>query len=270
MLGKIIKHEFKSTYRIFVPIYIGLAFLILASCLFIQLLEDYNSSLLSIISGFGIILLILGIIFVFISPYIFLSMRFYKTTATREAYLTFTVPAEIHQILLGKFIVSIAWILITILLACFSIAALCVAAGANIDDIIRFICNIFTGDAKLMVLQIFSLLLSCALSVLQIFAAISLGQLVRDHRVIASLAFYAALYTAQQIVAIVFLLPVMITEMSKDSIPAEINTFSTSLSTQYSGPVMSVLILSIVLSVVFSVVFFFLSNFTLKKKLNLL
>ena len=51
MLGKLIKHEFKSTYRIFVPIYIGLALLIAAACLFIELLKHYNSAPLTIISG---------------------------------------------------------------------------------------------------------------------------------------------------------------------------------------------------------------------------
>lgn len=262
MLGKIIKHEFKSTYRIFIPIYIGLALLISAGCLFIQLLKHYNSTPLTIISGFGIILLVFGIIFVFISPYIFLSMRFYKTTATREAYLTFTVPAETHQILLGKFIVSFAWTVATMILAYFSIVILITAGGANLKDIFSFV---FDADMELMAIQIFSLLLSCALSILQIFTAISLGQLVRDHRVIASLAFYAALYTVQQIVGIVVLLPFMITEMSKD-----MYSFSVSAGTQTGDTPVSIFLLSMIISVVFSVAYFFLAKYVLKKKLNLL
>lgn len=266
MLGKIMKHEFKSTYRIFVPIYIGLALLISAGCLFIQLLKHYDSTPLTIISGFGIILLVFGIIFVFISPYIFLSMRFYKTTATREAYLTFTIPAETHQILLGKFIVSFAWTLVTLILTYFSIAILVAAGGANIKDMFDFI---FNGDTKLMLIQILSFTISFALSILQIFTAISLGQLVRDHRIIASLAFYAALYTAQQIISIVAILPFMMTEMSKD-MSAGMETFNMSLDTQTGGLPIHIYLLSIILSVVLSVVFFFLSNYILKKKLNLL
>ncbi len=266
MLGKIMKHEFKSTYRIFVPIYIGLALLISAGCLFTQLLKHYNSTPLTIISGFGIILLVFGIIFVFISPYIFLSMRFYKTTATREAYLTFTIPAETHQILLGKFIVSFAWTLATLILAYFSISILFAAGGTNVKDMFRFL---FNGKNELMVIQIFSFLLSCALSILQIFTSISLGQLVRDHRIIASLAFYAALYTIQQIISIVAILPFMITEIGKD-MSAGMETFGMSVSIQTGGMPIQVYLFSMVLSVVFSVVFFFLSNYILKKKLNLL
>lgn len=266
MLGKIMKHEFKSTYRIFVPIYIGLALLITAACLFIELLKHYNSAPLTIISGFGVILLVFGIIFVFISPYIFLSMRFYKTTATREAYLTFTVPAETHQILLGKFIISFAWTLVTLILAYFSIAIICTTGGANIKDMFNFI---FDGDMELIAIQGFSLLLSCALSILQIFTSISLGQLVRDHRIIASLAFYAALYTVQQIISIVAILPFMITEISKDT-SAGMETFGMSVGTQTGGLSIHIYILSIILSIIFSVAYFFLAKYVLKKKLNLL
>lgn len=133
-------------------------------------------------------------------------------------------------------------------------------------DMFRFL---FNGKNELMVIQIFSFLLSCALSILQIFTSISLGQLVRDHRIIASLAFYAALYTIQQIISIVAILPFMITEIGKD-MSAGIETFGMSVSTQTGGMPIQVYLFSIVLSVVFSVVFFFLSNHILKKKLNLL
>ena len=133
-------------------------------------------------------------------------------------------------------------------------------------DMFRFL---FNGKNELMVIQIFSFLLSCALSILQIFTSISLGQLVRDHRVIASLAFYAALYTIQQIISIVAILPFMITEIGKD-MSAGMETFGMSVSTQTGGMPIQVYLFSMVLSVVFSVVFFFLSNYILKKKLNLL
>lgn len=77
-------------------------------------------------------------------------------------------------------------------------------------------------------------------SILAIYASISLGQFVRDHRVIASIAFYAAIYTAQQIVSLVVLIPVrMLT------------------------------IISLIISVVFSVIFYVISERILDRKLNL-
>lgn len=269
MLGKLIKHEFKSTYRIFFPIYIGLVVLSLAACLFIELMKHMESTALSIVSGFGLIILVLGFIFAFVSPYIFLSMRFYKTTATREAYLTFTIPAETYKILLSKFIMSFLWTVATLILAYSSIAVIISSSGiTSLKNMFDFLLD---GNTGLFVLQVISLILSCALSILQIFAAISLGQLVRDHRIIASLAFYAAIYTVQQIISVLALLPFMISEMSTVMSAEEMDTLQFSVSNS-GGDTMElpIFLLSIGLSIAFSIVWFFLSKFILKKKLNLL
>lgn len=91
-----------------------------------------------------------------------------------------------------------------------------------------------------------------------IYAAISLGQFVRDHRVIASISFYAAIYTVQQIVSLVVLIPVMIST----------NLFSEAASLNYSDTGM-LTIISLIISVVFSVIFYVISERILDRKLNL-
>lgn len=268
MLGKLLKHEFKATYRIFIPIYIGLAILIGAACIFLQLFDKFDQAIVVIASGFGMIIAIFGLLFVFISPYIFLSMRFYRTTATREAYLTFTVPADTKAILLSKFIVAYVWTVITIFLGYLSIGIVVASGGNNnILDMFKFLFDDLSLDT---ILQIISLLLGFATTVLHIFTSISLGQLVRDHRVIASLAFYVAIYTIQQIVSVIVLMPFMISEMSatESSVGFTIG-FAEAANTSGTADT-SIFIISILTSLVFAVVFYFLSNFILKKKLNLL
>lgn len=95
-------------------------------------------------------------------------------------------------------------------------------------------------------------------SILAIYASISLGQFVRDHRVIASIAFYAAIYTAQQIVSLVVLIPVMIGT----------GIFSEGDTLNYSATGM-LTIISLIISVVFSVIFYVISERILDRKLNL-
>jgi len=252
MLTKIIKHEFKATYRTFIPIYIALAIVTGAACLFLPALSKYNNSILSIVMGFGIILLVLGFIFVIMSPYIFLSVRFYKTTATREAYLTFTIPTDTKIILLGKFIVTFIWTTVTILLWLLAFIALSYRFDFGLS---------FSFDSNI-VLQILYLAASISCSILTIFAAISLSQLVRDHRVIASFAFYMALTTVQQIVSIAALIPIMLKELSASG-DAEYTASGTVTSDT------TVYVLSLIIGIVFSLVFYFISNYMLKKKLNL-
>lgn len=276
MLKKLIKHEFKATYRIFLPIYIALAALTGLACLAIRFIDDYSPALLQIASGFGIIVVVLGFMFVILSPFIFLAMRFYRTTATREAYLTFTVPADTKLILLAKFIVSYLWSAVTIILWLFAFLTFLnsVSDPSEGNLIVAFFKTMF-GEEELLssLLYMAVLAMTLASSILMIFAAISLGQLVRDHRVIASFAFYAALYTVQQIVSVLAMLPWMLSifKTSQDVTVGEaevVTEFGFHAAT--GGDDVSMFVLSIVLSLVFGVIFYFLSNYMLNKKLNLL
>lgn len=262
MLTKLMKHEFKATYRTFLPIYIGLAVITALACIGSQILRDYNNPILEIALGFGIIVVILSYIFVFISPYIFLSMRFYRTTATREAYLTFTVPADTKTIVFAKFTVTFLWTILTSLLwlASFLLFMKCVTDG-QIDLWYFFAKN------ETLLWQILSLAVGFANNILMIFTAVCLSQLVRDHRVIASIAFYAAIYTVQQILSVVALLPFIFRTMNVLS-TAEMNEVT--IQSELAGEQLPVYLLSIGLSLGMSAAMFFLSNHMLKKKLNLL
>lgn len=257
------KHEFKATYRTFIPIYIALAIVTGAACLFLPALFKYNNSILAIVTGFGIVLLVLGYIFVIMSPYIFLSMRFYKTTATREAYLTFTIPADTKIILLGKFIVTFIWTTVTILLWLLSFMALSYRFNFGLS---------FSFDSNIL-LEILYLIASISCSILTIFAAISLSQLVRDHRVIASFAFYVALTTVQQIVSIAALIPMMLKELNAVG-NAGYTAFGITVEEMgaSSTPISdtSVYVLALITGAAFSVAFYFIANYMMKKKLNLL
>ena len=75
---------------------------------------------------------------------------------------------------------------------------------------------------------------------------------------IASIAFYAAIYTAQQIVSLVVLIPVMIGT----------GIFSEGDTLNYSATGM-LTIISLIISVVFSVIFYVISERILDRKLNL-
>lgn len=255
MLRKILKHEFKATYRLFVPIYIVLAALTGFSCIIYPLFDKYESVLAVIGFGLTMLAIVLGYFFIFMSPYIFLSMRFYRTTATREAYLTFTIPADTKTILFGKYLNALFWSVLT--------SGLCYLSF--------FIFINFTGDMKDtfkldgdLILALLSILLSISLAILTIFTAISLSQLVHEHRVLASLGFSAALYTIHQIVGVIVMLPLMFKSI-ESAVELSDDTFASGM--QYSD---LTFLISFAISIAFSVAYFFISNYMLKKKLNLL
>ncbi len=258
MLKKLIKHEFKATYRFYVPIYIALAALVALACIFLTVIDhfDVNEMFLSITLPLGAIVGFLAIIFTVLSPYIFICLRFYRSTATREGYLTFTLPASTNQILFSKFLVSFLWAVLTVGVTTLAIFVL-LAVGFDPDMTFTAIHQLF-HSSEFNFTTILSFVVGYANSILSIYTAISLGQFVRDHRVIASIAFYAATYTVQQIVSLVVLIPIMIGS----------GVLSSGETLNYSDlGIMSVV--SIILSLVFCVIFYFVSERILDRKLNL-
>lgn len=249
MLSKILKHEFKATYRIFIGIYIGLAALTGLGHFVIPLLDKYENFPFMIGFGFAMLIMVLGYVFIIMSPYIFLSVRFYRTTATREAYLTFTVPADTQTILIGKYLNTMFWTVVT--------AGLWYLSLVSFD---KFAMMPDTFD-KDFFLSMLSMLLSIHVSILSIFSAISLSQLARNHRILVSIGFLIAQYTVQQIVSVIVLMPVLVSQIQVD------NPDLYQLDAVDSLPTF---LISFAISITFSVVYFLLSNYMLKKKLNLL
>lgn len=258
MLKKLIKHEFKATYRFYVPVYIALAALVALACIFLTVIDhfDVNELFLSITLPLGAIVGFLAIVFTVLSPYIFICLRFYRSTATREGYLTFTLPASTNQILFSKFLVSFLWAVLTIAVTLFALFVLC-AVGFDSEITFMAIRQILKSETFDFT-TILSFIMGYINSILAIYASISLGKFVRDHRVIASIAFYAAIYTAQQIVSLVVLIPVMIGT----------GIFSEGDTLNYSATGM-LTIISLIISVVFSVIFYVISERILDRKLNL-
>ena len=144
MLGKLLKHEFNATGRLFLPVFALLIILtpLLGSLISIVGLD--NNSSLGIIMGlsmFGYIILLLG---VFVACFVFIVMRFYKSMTTDEAYLTFTLPVKTSSLILSRLIPAFVWNLVTMILVLFSIAGFTLIIGVwELSDI----CLLYTSPS---------------------------------------------------------------------------------------------------------------------------
>ena len=262
-----------QTYRYFVPIYIVLAILTAVICGLTLLDSEYVPALLRFASVAGILIFVLAFIFILLSPYLFISMQFYRTTATRQAYLTFTIPADTKTILLSKLIVNYIWTILTTLLWLTALFLfITFETHQPFSDILSQL--FYTDNIGVSILQVSTFLIGSATTVLSIFAAISLSQLVRDHRIIASIAFYVAIYTVQQILSLIIMTPFALSLLREGNSGFEVNhTALYGYSYSYSSSAVDniiPLVLALALSLVVSIVCFLLSNFMLKRKLNLL
>ena len=107
MLKKLIKYDFRSTWREFAAIYLSI---MLGVTIFPFLAKNISSNVINMFMGVTAFAIIVAMIVVTIGS---LFKIFNKNIFSNEGYLTMTLPASETQIVLSKLIVSSLWIILT-------------------------------------------------------------------------------------------------------------------------------------------------------------
>ncbi len=112
MLKKLMKYEFKSTGRAFLPVYGAL----LASALMTRLMmwgdnisALNNAFLYNLISGLVVVLFVAMLVATFVVTLMVVLQRFSKNLLGEEGYLSMTLPVKPYQHILSKSIVAVFW-----------------------------------------------------------------------------------------------------------------------------------------------------------------
>ena len=130
MLGKLIKHEFKETSKLMLPLYLVLVVItilgrIVAQSIMISGNAD-SSTIMAIFNILSVFVYVVGLIVISIASYIYLIMRFYKNLFSNEGYLMHTLPVTSWQLLISKLVTAFIWFIsetILIFLSIFCIFA---------------------------------------------------------------------------------------------------------------------------------------------------
>lgn len=207
MLGKLLKYEFKSTGRTFLPLYA----ILLISALVTGLLVDNNSmGLATGISGtvfFGLC------VAVFVMTCLILIQRFQKNLLQDEGYLMMTLPVKVHTLIFSKLIPAVFWSIASMFTGMLAFFFLFLPSSFHSDFFAAFFQEFLPkffevlaeipGDAWLFLFQ--SLLwgiLSLSAFILMVYLSLSTGQLpaVAKHRRLAAFITFVALYICNQII----------------------------------------------------------------------
>lgn len=272
MLKKLFKYEWKAIWKI--PAFINLFLVVITLAGVISLLSPlWNQDYSDIINA----LLVLAILFYFLAIFagsiavaVYTAIRFYKNTYTDEGYLTHTLPVTPRDIILSKLFVGSIWNIITAIVIVFSIIVLTFTALINFGDfnifaewgeILPYLQDIITQEFGMTVwgfnlYLILYFILSTIFSIIMMYAAISLGQLFTKHKVMGSFLWYIAFYTVMQIGSSLMA-----------NIPLSLNNFNLDFDAgAYFKPVMAI---SFVMTIVISIALFYLTEYMMRKKLNL-
>ena len=265
MLSKLLKHEFRATGRILLPVYLLLAASTGLFCLTMLLSERAPESLfLSIFRGLVIFVFVVTIIGASLITLALMVYRFYKNYMTDEGYLMFTLPATTDQLIWSKLLVALVWSVVTFLVIAAALA-LAVTVIPDLDlsglrEMLRALLSpLSTEDLVAYAAEgVVSALLNSLRTFLMFYAAIALGHSFANHKILLSVVFYIGFSIALQTVSSFGGVYGLIAASDSDLFSGDPEVWTHTLS---AG--------SIVISLLLAVGFYLLTRFCLKKRLNL-
>ncbi len=276
MLSRLIRHEWKETWRIPVISFLVILFLTLVSVICFRQMEppaDENS----VNAGAFVIMMLYRLTISCISMVvtIYIAVRFYRNLYTDEGYLMHTLPVTPRQLILAKLLVAALWVFVLSLLAlwaicCILLFGLPAMALVDMSVIIPALTEYFPqifgmGPVAFLLFYVLLSLVSAFSSVLVAYAAISLGQLFSKHKVMASILCYIGFTMLIQTVSTLLMTPSLTRlVLSQDMV----NTAS-GIPSYFGAYMREILLISMAGSVICAVISYILTEYIMRRQLNL-
>lgn len=231
MLGKLLKHEWKAVWKV-PTLLLGILMLIglIAGSTFSMPIWDSDWVGLPMSGVMLIMMYFFALSGINIGITIYFGVRYYKSMFTDEGYLTHTLPVSARELLLNKVITMSAWSLITmagimVSLIIFGGVAFLALKPLNSEfarDVIRALAELgdawddpalrgFQGFCASLLLM---MLTSAFSGTMMLVGAITLGQMVRKHRILGAIGAYFAINAVVQMVNTVVMMPLMFGNMN--------------------------------------------------------
>lgn len=262
MLGKLIKYEWKSMGRILLPLFGITIFMSILSGLGLKYWDSLNT-----ISFMGTLIALIGVLFAIIifatlaGPFVVSIYRFKKNLFDSEGYLMNTLPVTSEQNIAAKLIVSIIYEILAFVAAAISGMIFAgvmsyIDAGSIIRSFLNEILPYMTPGMYMTGFEFAVLMISgFAAFNSAVYAAIAVGHSAAEHKVLKSILAYVGIYMLTQLIGGTVLIPL-----------------GANLELAGMEPLRFVnmmFLLAIIVEVVYSLICFAVTDYFMKKKLNL-
>ncbi len=197
MLRKLIRHEFRATARVMLPLVLILLVTSVGANLSTRGLLETPYVVLDLLGGLLVTAFGIAIVGVCIMSIVLMVQRFYKNLLQDEGYVMMTLPVNVHQQVWAKLIVSAVWFALTFLVV--------MAAGCIMAFDITFVGDLFEGIREILgelasdfnlnwpVIALEMLLLcflACCAGCLNFYAALAAGHSFPNHKMALSVALF--------------------------------------------------------------------------------
>ena len=208
MLGKLLKYEYRSTYKLYLILYI----IVLALAVINRILSAFDFSknvILSVLAGTFMITIVLSCIGLYFTTLIFILFRFYKNLFTDEGYLMFTLPVSPMKLIISKIIVGMTWLLSSILIIGASMAIMLFNTqtldtlksawdflGKGLMDLL------FGGNTLQLIIYALNFVIGLFATICFIYLAVAFGQVIMPrHKIAGSVLAYVAISIVTSIIS---------------------------------------------------------------------
>lgn len=284
MLGKVIKYEWKSTYKLCGLMLLAIAGVTLLGVLgfalpFKLVMEDSGVAkdsiwepiwaMIMMMSMCTYIIMLIGVSY---GMQIYQGVHFYKTMYSDEGYLTQTLPVSARQLLVGKTLMAGIWYLLVGISVIISVIILIAAMmmsmldGAEVwrelSEVQRELRELYpeTGYqiVRVGLSAILVILITPFSTMLVLFGSITIGQLSRKYKALMGiLAYFGTMFVnmvISYIVQFVLSFKEILFHLGNSSSPSN-------MAANYDG--------TLVVSLIMGVSMYFISHYILTKKLNM-
>ena len=177
MLGKLMKYEWKSTWKVLVPANLLIAVMTVFACIAVRIdYYDYSYELDWVAVVMIILTYALSMFVAMVGSAIYLIYRFYTSTYGDQGYLLHTLPVDKHYIIIAKVLISSAWILLSSFLMYLSLILLFNLEGDIFSDFMEGIQVIVTGtydaSAFAVMMSVVAFIVGMLVKVLKVAACI--------------------------------------------------------------------------------------------------
>ena len=268
MVKKLFKQELISYSRNLLPMFyilIGIA----ALNRIIQFFESDRFSY-NVVFVSSLVALIVSVVVCLIMSVVVAIKRYYTNFFTGEGYLTFTLPATHHQLIITKLLGAVLMSFASVL-SCL-IAGAIATSGEVLNEVFKAVAYLFkdyldraNGHGIFYILEFLICAVMAVISSLLLFyGCITVGQLAKKNRVAAAFGAYFAYYLFTQLLGTIF---VLIFPHVYDKLPLEaIEQFAF----KHPFAIIHIVIIGLIIYfTVLSAIYYFITQRITKRKLNL-
>lgn len=269
MLGKLLKHEFKETWKLPVLVCVLVFAVFLATYWYLGNIPPAASEdEISMAAMMAFLLFTIAVICGNFALLIYLAVRFYKNLYTDEGYLMHTLPVTPRSLILSKLILSSSWMILISFEIFFTIFPVMERFFQLLSTDPQISLYTALGEyisiSEFVLLVVVSVIISSISSMLTIYASISLGQLFGKHKVLASVLCYIGFSAITQIITSIFMTPYMVSYViTLDTTTAAAASF------QFWEFFRTILRIGVGISALLAVLCYILTEYIMKKCLNL-